>query len=204
MPEEKINKESAPDSSNIIEATDTDDTKEKANKISPNWKRELCILLIGMVCGAALFAIYSFFAIKDQVVSSCESYLKKNLILTYETDLPYEEALLLFEKNANSLPGWSVNREYCQMPGNVTVFKLCHKEYSKKLLNSEDRRKISTILPCSFAIYATENGKTRLVRINAPLVEKIIDDENSGTFEKQIMPEQDALLRMCGFKPVEE
>lgn len=175
---------------------------EPAAKAKPviSWKRELCILLIGMVCGATLFAIYSFHKIKDQVVTTCERHLRENLFLVYETDLAYEDAVSLFEKNAESLPGWSVNREYCQMPGNVTVFKMCHKTYAKKILNTEDRRLLASILPCSMAIYATEKGKTRLVRINPALLENVVDKENPAVFEKQIMPEQDVLLRQCGFK----
>lgn len=169
-----------------------------------HWKRELCVLLLGLVSGATLFAIYSFFMVRAHVVQTCEQYLQKELILTYETELPYNEAILLFEKNAKTLPGWSVSREYCKMPGSITVFKLCHKAYAEKLLNSDNRRKLAAILPCSFAIYPTEDGKTRLVRINAPLVEMAVDSQNTGTFQNRIMPEQDALLKMCGFKQTEQ
>ena len=167
-----------------------------------SWKRELCILLIGMVCGATIFAIYSFYMIKDQVVTTCKRHLQENLFLVYETDLSYEDTLTLFERNAASLPNWSVNREYCQLPGNVTVFKMCHKEYAKKILNTDERRLLASIMPCSMAIYAAGNGKTRLVRINPALLEDIVDEENPAVFEKQVLPEQEVLLKLCGFKQI--
>lgn len=172
------------------------------HKKNISWKRELCILLIGMVCGGTLFAIFAFLFVRNNIAGSCERYLQNNLLLTYETELSYEEAVALFEKQGAALPGWSVTREYCQLPGNITVFKLCHKEYAKRLLNTERRRSISAILPCSFTIFPTDDGKTRLVRINADLVEKVVDGGDTAIFEMQVMPEQDALLKMCGFKRV--
>ena len=183
-----------------MDQTTTPVTEQK--KLS-SWKREFCVLLIGIVCGGTLFAIYSFFTVRQNIINSCEHYLENNLLLTYETDLPYDEAVSLFEKQASTIPGWSVTREYCKLPGNIAVFKMCHKEYAKRLLNTDDRRSISAILPCSFTIFPLENGKTRLVRINGALVEKIADSNDStATFKDRIMPEQDILLQRCGFKQV--
>ncbi len=181
-----------------------ENTPEKTQRktIRTNWKRELCILLIGMICGGGIFAIYSSLAIRDQVVAACERHLQKNLFLVYETDLPYEDALDLFEKNGAALPHWSVSREFCKMPGNVTVFKMCHREYAGKILSTDNRRFLAAIMPCSMAVYAAENGKTRLVRINPALLESLVDGENSAVFEKQVLPEQEVLLRLCGFKQV--
>lgn len=176
-------------------------TEEKKHR--PSWKRELCIFLIGIVCGGTLFAIFSFLKIRQNIEESCERYLQNNLLLIYETDLPYNEAVELFEKQAATIPGWSVTREYCKLPGDIAVFKLCHKEYAKRLLNTDNRRCISAILPCAFSIYPTENGKTRLVRINGALIEKVADpNDDTATFREQIMPEQEVLLKMCGFKRI--
>lgn len=163
-----------------------------------SWKRELCILLIGMVCGASFFAIYVNFKMEENVITA----LQENLFLVYETDCSYEETLNRFEKNATFLPGWSVNREYCQLPGDVTVFKMCHKEYAKKILNTDERRKLASIMPCSMAIYATDDGKTRLVRINPALLEEIADRENPAVFENRVLPEQEILLKQSGFKQI--
>lgn len=179
-------------------ATGTSSGIQTPSKPAISWKRELCILLIGMVCGASLFAIYVNFKMKENVIAA----LQGNLFLVYETDCSYEEALNLFEKNAESLPGWSINREYCQLPGDVTVFKMCHKEYAKKILNTDERRKLASIMPCSVAIYATDDGKTRLVRINPALLEEIADQENPAVFEERVLPEQEILLKQSGFKRI--
>ena len=179
-------------------ATGTSSGIQTSSKPAISWKRELCILLIGMVCGASLFAIYVNFKMKENVLAA----LQGNLFLVYETDCSYEEALNLFEKNAESLPGWSINREYCQLPGDVTVFKMCHKEYAKKILNTDERRKLASIMPCSMAIYATDDGKTRLVRINPALLEEIADQENPAVFEERVLPEQEILLKQSGFKRI--
>ena len=72
----------------------------------------------------------------------------------------------------------------------------------KKILNTDDRRLLASIMPCSMAIYATENGKTRLVRINPALLENIADNDNPAVFEKLILPEQEVLLKQCGFKRI--
>ena len=79
---------------------------------------------------------------------------------------------------------------------------MCHKEYAKKILNTDERRLLASIMPCSMAIYAAENGKTRLVRINPALLEDIVDEDNPAVFEKQVLPEQEVLLKLCGFKQI--
>ena len=52
-------------------ATGTSSGIQTSSKPAISWKRELCILLIGMVCGASLFAIYVNFKMKEN-----QSHLK--------------------------------------------------------------------------------------------------------------------------------
>lgn len=152
-----------------------------------NWKtllREIAILATGLITGAFLAFLW----------------LKGNLIEMYEADVPYKEMVQIFPVKASGMPGWTVSREYCKLPGDVAVFELCHKQYAGKLLTNETDKEIAAILPCSFALYETAEGKTRLVRINARLASWLTGGNPRLIFRDQIGPEQDALLKLCGFQ----
>lgn len=160
--------------------------------LSPFWKRELCILLIGVFCGAVGFAIFAFV------------WLRANLIQTYEANIPCDEMVRMLPAKASGMPGWTLSREYCQLPGDIAVFKLCHKTYSGKLLMDPEKREVGAILPCSFALYGTADGKTRLVRLNVSLVGWLLGGDPAVLFPQQIVPEQEALFESCGFQCISD
>ena len=73
-------------------ATGTSSGIQTSSKPAISWKRELCILLIGMVCGASLFAIYVNFKMKENVYRKIlkiddEEQLEKTV--NYALDISY-------------------------------------------------------------------------------------------------------------------
>ena len=51
----------------------------------------------------------------------------------------------------------------------VKVIALCNPKYSGKVLERDDERIISSMMPCRVSVYTKSNGKTYISRINSSL-----------------------------------
>jgi uncharacterized protein (DUF302 family) len=66
----------------------------------------------------------------------------------------------------------------------VKVFAVCHPKHSSKILEKDDERIVSCMMPCRISVYSKSNGKTYISRMNpAPmaqayggLVEQVMTD----------------------------
>jgi uncharacterized protein (DUF302 family) len=66
----------------------------------------------------------------------------------------------------------------------VKVFAVCHPEQSSKILEKDNERIVSCMMPCRISVYAKSDGKTYISRLNpAPMaksfggiVEKVMTD----------------------------
>lgn len=66
----------------------------------------------------------------------------------------------------------------------VKVFAVCHPEQSSKILEKDNERIVSCMMPCRISVYAKSDGKTYISRLNpAPIaksfggiVEKVMTD----------------------------
>lgn len=54
----------------------------------------------------------------------------------------------------------------------VTVFELCHPKHSSKILQKDDERIVSAVMPCRVSIYEKSNGKTYISRMNSGILAK--------------------------------
>jgi uncharacterized protein (DUF302 family) len=48
----------------------------------------------------------------------------------------------------------------------VKVFDICHPKFAAKILEKDDERVISSMMPCRVSVYQKSNGKTYLSRMN--------------------------------------
>ena len=60
--------------------------------------------------------------------------------------------------------GYEVNK--------VKVFALCNPEYAVKILENDEYRIVSSMLPCRIAVYEKSDGKTYISRMNNGLMAK--------------------------------
>ena len=81
--------------------------------------------------------------------------------------------------DAAAARGWSVptvhhlhegSREAGAEIGAATVIALCRPDYATSLLESDDTRALSAMMPCRLAVYETANGTVVVSRINMALV----------------------------------
>ncbi len=54
----------------------------------------------------------------------------------------------------------------------VKIFELCSSKYSKTILELDDERIVSPLMPCRVAVYEKSDGKTYITRMNNSLLAK--------------------------------
>jgi uncharacterized protein (DUF302 family) len=52
----------------------------------------------------------------------------------------------------------------------VKVFEICHPRHSSKILELNDERVVSAMMPCRISVYEKNDGKTYVSRINSGLL----------------------------------
>ncbi len=159
--------------------------------------RELLIFLAGIITGAAGLAL-------------CAGLFFRHIFIEeYRTDRPFAEVAAAFPDKAVSLsPAWSVSRDNCMTPvagqpgaeRRLMIYRLCNPAYAQAMLEAEETRRISAILPCSVALYETENGGTALARLNSTLLAWLIGGTPEKIFSGQIAPFQKNLLNQFDFR----
>lgn len=55
---------------------------------------------------------------------------------------------------------------------NIKIFELCSSKYSALILEEDDERIVSPLMPCRVAIYEKSDGKTYITRMNSTLMAK--------------------------------
>ncbi|MEI6347018.1 MAG: DUF302 domain-containing protein [Bacteroidota bacterium] len=56
----------------------------------------------------------------------------------------------------------------------VKVFALCHPKHSSKILEKDNERIVSSLMPCRISVYMKSDGKTYLSRMNTAILAKSI------------------------------
>lgn len=54
----------------------------------------------------------------------------------------------------------------------VKVFEICHPDHSYKILNRNEERIVSSMMPCRIAVYEKEDGSVWISRMNSGVVAK--------------------------------
>lgn len=55
---------------------------------------------------------------------------------------------------------------------NIKIYELCSSKYSAVILQEDDERIVSPLMPCRVAIYEKSDGKTYITRMNSILMAK--------------------------------
>lgn len=56
----------------------------------------------------------------------------------------------------------------------VKVFALCHPKHSSKILEKDNERIVSSLMPCRISVYMKSDGNTYLSRMNTAILAKSI------------------------------
>jgi uncharacterized protein (DUF302 family) len=134
------------------------------------------MFFIGLFSGIVIFGLFLAFIIPKMLFSVNESKYDFNRTVDIFTEstknknwkMPYQYDLQQIMANN----GFEVKP--------VKVFSICKPDIAVRLLNNDNDRHISAMMPCRIAIYKKSNGKTYISRMNAGLFAKLLGGKASA------------------------
>ena len=125
-------------------------------------------VLIGIIFGGAVIGAILFF-------SSPKMMMKEN-----KSNYDFETTVEKLEKSIEKA-GWKIPhvndlqatmKKFGKDVRQVQVYEICHPDHAYKILNQDDERIVSSLMPCRVAIYEKSDGSVYLSRMNAGLLSK--------------------------------
>lgn len=106
--------------------------------------------------------------------------IPSRMIVTDQSVLPFDETVQSI-KEAIEQQGWvladvkemnkSIEKHGVDFEPRVTLVELCHPQYAKAVL--ESNRDISTMMPCTIAVWEGDDGNVYVSRMNLRLMAKL-------------------------------
>lgn len=100
------------------------------------------------------------------------------MMIEDESKYNFEETVARFEAEVKEA-GWNIAgthdmRQILDNYGydvlNVKIYELCSSRYSAQILELDDERIVSPLMPCRISIYEKSDGKTYITRMNSTLM----------------------------------
>lgn len=125
-------------------------------------------------------------------------FLRYNLVVEEKVPGTFDEVSAKLENSISKNKSWTFRKEICSLPilndsSRLIVFKLCNRNYAEKMLNPPESRKVSAVIPCTFAVYE-KNGSVCIARMNVRLLGNLIGGVPGEVFPARIAPEQKVML----------
>ncbi|MEN8172463.1 MAG: DUF302 domain-containing protein [Chloroflexota bacterium] len=132
-------------------------------------KKSILSGIVGFVLGMIFLGVVGFLAAPGL------------MILEDVSPLNYEDTIsTILESAADS--GWKVPKTYqldaAVVEGGydvlpVSVMELCKPDHAGKVLNEDEGRIVSSLMPCRIAVYEISDGSVIISRMNSGLVSKV-------------------------------
>ena len=145
--------------------------------------------VIGALIGAALCSIILF------------SVMPSMMIATHESRLGFDETVAALEGSIAD-NGWVVSavmdlnksmaKHGVELEPRVKVVNLCKPEYAKSVLTTD--RHMSTMMPCSFAVWEDDDGKVNISKMNMKLMAKMFGGNVEKVMGGKVVADERAIL----------
>lgn len=131
-------------------------------------RKVLLASVVGFVLGILVFGLVGFSAAPEM------------MIVEDTSPLSYEETVQAIQ-DAAVAQGWKVpavheidksvaKAGYDVLP--VSVIELCHPGHAAKVLQDDQARVVTSMMPCRVSVYETSDGRVIVSRMNTSLVSK--------------------------------
>jgi uncharacterized protein (DUF302 family) len=129
-------------------------------------KKEYIFAIAGIGIGIALTLFFAYQAAPGMMLKEAES--------KYD----FERSVAVFEQTVEDM-GWkmpAVHDLQATMHGfgkdvrSVKVFELCHPEHAYEILQLDNQRIVSSMMPCRVSIYEKSDGKTYVSWMNTGMM----------------------------------
>lgn len=147
------------------------------------------LIVVGLVAGAVLTGV--------GIVTA----MPKMMIVTHESRLGFDETVAALEK-AIPAQGWVVStvsdmnksmaKHGVDFGPRVKLVKLCKPEYAKSVLTTD--RHVSTMMPCTMAVWEGDDGKVYLSKMNMSLMAKMFGGNIADVMGGSVARDEHAIL----------
>jgi uncharacterized protein (DUF302 family) len=129
-------------------------------------KKEIVYGLAGLLAGIVLALFFTYKAAPGMMIKEAES--------RYE----FDQSVEVFRQTALDM-GWSIPavhdlqatmERFGYDVRQVKVFELCHPEHAIKILEQDEERVVSSMMPCRVSIYEKSDGKTYVSWMNTAMM----------------------------------
>lgn len=130
----------------------------------------LLFILIGLVAGAGITMLVVYKSAPGMMMKEGESRFN------------FDESVMVFEETALGM-GWSIPAvhdlqatmaKFGHDVRRVKVFELCHPDHAIKILEQDQERIVSSMMPCRVSIYEKSDGKTYVSWMNTAMMGRMM------------------------------
>jgi uncharacterized protein (DUF302 family) len=132
-------------------------------------KKVIVAGIVGLVLGMLMFGLIGF------------STAPALMIVEDSSPLGYEETIQTIQDAAVD-HGWKVptvhsleksvaQAGYDVLP--VSVIELCHVDHAAKILQNDEDRIVTSMMPCRVSVYQTSDGRVVISRMNTSLISRL-------------------------------
>ncbi len=141
-------------------------------------------IVIGFIIGVAASIGVLFIPAVQQMIGQS---IGSQMLIEVESPLGFDETMIKLEENAKyagwKVPSkWKVNFQKNLMKvtgtdiGKNQVLKMCEPVAAAKMLVHDEYKLLTTMMPCTIAVYEKSNGKTYISLMNMEMLGMIYGD----------------------------
>lgn len=123
------------------------------------------------------------------------------MLITHEAAQGYEETIALLTERVEQA-GWSISntvemnqslaKHGVDFQPRVTLLKICHPQYAQRVLETD--RNVSVMMPCSFSIWESDEGKVYISGMNTGLMGKMFGGNVARVMGRQVARDEKQML----------
>ena len=139
-----------------------------------------------------IVALIAFGILCTSPVAPASAAGPRDMFLESESPLNFSETVDAIKTQAGAL-GWSTLAAH-DLSGilakkgiaiaPVTILETCNAKYSVELINKDETRYVSSLLPCRVAIYQTSTGKVIISRLNTKTFGSLMEPAVADVLKK--------------------
>jgi len=80
----------------------------------------------------------------------------------------------------------------------VRLLEICEPNYAGALLDGDDQRMLSVMMPCTISIYEKSDGRAYVATLNVALLGKLFGGEAAEILSGRVAADQEAIIRSAG------
>ena len=127
--------------------------------------------------------------------------MRSVMIVEYDSPNNFDDTVKAIEESIKS-NGWSspgtmdikkaINKKGVAFERRVKAIKLCKAQYAAEVLN--DERHVSSLMPCTIAVYEDDNGNVKISKMNTGLMGKIFGGTIARVMGEKVAADERKIL----------